>query len=102
MLEQLEIALRRVSENWESWRATASFSLLARRMLSLTRSPEVCMRALNYLVELRLVCFKWLQRLKMRVASSTDDEQRNELSSRATEIAIHGQLNALWFNVTTL
>ncbi|PVI00621.1 hypothetical protein DM02DRAFT_628345 [Periconia macrospinosa] len=31
MLGQLEISLQRVSENWESWRASASFSLLARR-----------------------------------------------------------------------
>jgi hypothetical protein len=88
MLQQLEIALRRVSENWESWRASASFSLLARRMLSLTQSPEVRMRALDHLVELRSVCFKWLRRLKTRAAASTDDEQRDELNSRATEIAL--------------
>ncbi|CAO2648219.1 Nn.00g074860.m01.CDS01 [Neocucurbitaria sp. VM-36] len=88
MLEQLEIALGRVSENWESWRASDSFSLLARRMLSLTQSPEVRTRALSYLVELRSVCFKWLQRLKIRVAACTDDEQRDELHSRATEIAL--------------
>jgi hypothetical protein len=36
MLEQLKIALNRVSENWESWRAAARFSLLAHRVLSLT------------------------------------------------------------------
>lgn len=88
MLEQLEIALRRVSENWESWRAPASFSLLARRILSLTKSSGARTRALDYLAELRLVCFKWLKRLKMRAASSTDDEQRSELHSRATEIAL--------------
>lgn len=88
MLEQLETALRRVSENWESWRASATFSLLARRVLSITQVPEVRTRAFNYLVELRSVCFKWLQRLKVRAASSTDDEQRNELHSRTTEIAL--------------
>jgi hypothetical protein len=88
MLQQLEIALRRVSENWESWRASASFSLLARRVLSLTKSSEASTCALDYLAELRLVCFKWLKRLKTRAASSTDDEQRSELHSRATEIAL--------------
>jgi hypothetical protein len=88
MLEQLEIALRRVSENWESWRALASFSLLARRIVSLTKSHEVHTHALDYLVELRSVCFQWLERLKRRAASSTDDEQRSELHSRATEIAL--------------
>jgi hypothetical protein len=88
MLEQLEIGLQRMSENWESWRAAASFSLLARRILSLTESPKACLRALEYLVRLRSVCFKWLQRLKAKVSSSADDEQRNELTSRATEIAL--------------
>ncbi|PVH90429.1 hypothetical protein DM02DRAFT_665102 [Periconia macrospinosa] len=88
MLEQLEISLQRVSENWESWRASASFSLLARRTLSLSQSPEVRARALDYVVELRSVCFKWLGRLKNRAAASTDDKQRSELHSRATEIAL--------------
>jgi hypothetical protein len=99
MLEQLEIAFRRVSENWESWRASASFSLLARRVLSLTKSSEVRTRALDYLAELRLGCFKWLKRLKTRVASSTDDEQRSELHSRATEIAL---LCASTYDVETI
>jgi hypothetical protein len=99
MLEQLEIALRRVSENWESWRASATFSLLARRVLSLTKSPGAHTRAVNYLAELRLVCFEWLKRLKMRAASSTDDEQRSELNSRATEIAL---LCASTFDVETI
>ncbi|KAH8701228.1 hypothetical protein GQ44DRAFT_733064 [Phaeosphaeriaceae sp. PMI808] len=55
MLEQLDIALRRVSENWESWRATACFSLLARRISSLTRSPEVHTQSLAYLARLRSI-----------------------------------------------
>lgn len=88
MLEQLEIALRRVSENWESWRASASFSLLARRVLSLTKSSGARTRVLDYLAQLRLVCFKWLEKLKMRAASSTDEGQRSELHSRATEVAL--------------
>jgi hypothetical protein len=99
MLEQLEIALRRVSENWESWRASATFSLLARRVLSLTKSPRAYTRALNYLAELRLVCFKWLKRLKIGAASSIDDDQRSELHSRATEIAL---LCASTFDVETV
>ncbi|KAJ4371619.1 hypothetical protein N0V83_004839 [Neocucurbitaria cava] len=88
MLEQIDTALLRVSENLESWRALASFSLLARRTLSLTQTPDVRTRALDYLVKLRSVCFKWLKRLKTRAASSTDNEQRNELHSRATEMAL--------------
>ncbi|KAI4913140.1 hypothetical protein J4E85_010873 [Alternaria conjuncta] len=88
MLAQLESNLGRIEENWESWRAAATFSLLARRVLSLTRAQDVRSRALDYLETLRAVCLKWLRRLKKRVAASTDDGQRTELWSRATEVAL--------------
>lgn len=88
MLDQLEVALSRVSENWESWRAMASFILLSRRMLSLTTIPEIQIRSLEFLAKARNICLRWLTRLKKRVSSSTDDEQWTELCSRATEVAI--------------
>ncbi|KAL1791853.1 hypothetical protein ACET3X_009604 [Alternaria dauci] len=88
MLEQLETNLDRIRENWESWRAAATFSLLARRLLSLASASDVRSRALNYLEGLRNVCLRWLRRLKQRVAASTDDGQRTELYSRATEVAL--------------
>ncbi|KAH6861099.1 hypothetical protein BKA58DRAFT_448898 [Alternaria rosae] len=88
VIAQLETNLGRIEENWESWRAAATFSLLARRVLSLTLAPEVRSRALDYLETLRAVCLRWLRRLKERVAASTDDGQRTELWSRATEVAL--------------
>jgi hypothetical protein len=88
MLAQLESNLDRIRENWESWRAAATFSLLARRVLSLTRALDVRRRATDYLETLRGVCSTWLRRLKERVAVSTDDSQRTELWSRATEVAL--------------
>ncbi|KAI4667609.1 uncharacterized protein J4E88_010273 [Alternaria novae-zelandiae] len=88
MLAQLESNLGRIEENWESWRAAAIFSLLTRRVLSLKRAQDVRSRALDYLETLRAVCLKWLRRLKERVADSTDDGQRTELWSRATEVAL--------------
>lgn len=88
MIEQLEVALQRVSENWESWRASAIFSLLSRRVLSLTSSPDVATRCLDYLSKLRRVCMTWISRLKQRADSSTNHDQRSELHSRATEIAL--------------
>ena len=88
MLEQLEIALGRIEENWESWRASATFSVLARRLLGLSTDPDVRSRAVEYLVRLRSVCLKWVRTLKERVAASTDEGQRTELLSRATEIAL--------------
>jgi hypothetical protein len=88
MLEQLEIASRRVSENWESWRALASFVVLARRILSLTLSSEVQTRSLALLNYARRVSMKWLTRLKRRATASTDHKQRSDLYSRATEVAL--------------
>lgn len=88
MLDQLEIALQRVTENWESWRCSATFVQLARRILSLTTSSEVQERSLQYLATIRQVCMKWFLRLRQRAAESTDDDQRTELFSRTVEIAL--------------
>jgi hypothetical protein len=88
MLEQLEISLLRVSENWESWRAAATFVALCRRILSFTLSISVRNRSLQFLAEARQVIVKWLRRLKNRANASTEDAQRTELHSRATEVAL--------------
>jgi hypothetical protein len=88
MLRQLGTALEGIEENWESFRAVATFSLVARRVLSLTSAQDVRYQAFNYLVDLCRVCLKWLSKLKQRTATSTDDKQRTELFSRATEIAL--------------
>jgi len=88
MLNQLEISLRRVAENWESWRAVATFVALAQRILSLTVFAKVRERSLDFLSEARHISMRWLKRLKDRANTSTDDSQRTELYSRATEIAL--------------
>jgi hypothetical protein len=88
MLEKLEVSLQRVSENWESWRAAAIFIVLCRRILSLTSSASIRHRSLIFLAQARQVSMKWLGRLKTRANDSTEDEQRSELYSRATEVAL--------------
>ncbi|KAH6230109.1 hypothetical protein HBI42_037710 [Parastagonospora nodorum] len=88
MLEQLEIALRNISENWESWSALATFSLLARRILSLSSSDLVIRRSLDYLLEVRRISLDWLHTLDSRALSSTNQEQRIELHLRTLDIAL--------------
>jgi hypothetical protein len=88
MLEQLGVGLGRIEKNWESFRALATFSLLARRVLSMTSAEGTRDRAFRHLVNLRHVCLQWLSELKQRTAISTNDEQRTELFTRATEIAL--------------
>jgi hypothetical protein len=88
ILEQLEIALHRVEENWESWRAAAAFVQLALRVVNLTSSKDVRERGCHYLHIARQTAMKWFRKLKARVSLSTDDEQRTELSLKATEMAL--------------
>jgi hypothetical protein len=90
MLAQLEMTLRKISENWESWRALATFCLLARRILTLNTSEEVTQRSLKYLVDVREVCLRWLRTLEGRAMTSTNQEQRSELYLRTLDIALLG------------
>lgn len=88
MLAQLETSLQRVSKNWESWRAVATFVALSNRILNLTSSQGVRGRSLDFLVEARRVSVEWLTRLQTRASESTEDKQRTDLFSRATEVAL--------------
>jgi len=88
MLKQLEVSLRKVSQNWESWRAAAIFVQLARRVLSLTRYQRIKERSLTFLHEVRQVCTTWLERLRQRIATTTNSEQATDLYSRVLEVAL--------------
>jgi hypothetical protein len=88
MLAQLELSLRRVSENWESWRAVAAFVALSLRILSLTLSKDLQNRSLNFLARARHISAEWLTRLQGRARISIDEKQRTDLYSRATEVAL--------------
>ncbi|KAJ4380581.1 hypothetical protein N0V86_003940 [Didymella sp. IMI 355093] len=98
-IAQLEVAAQRVEENWESWRALATFVQLACRTVNLTTTPEVRTRCLRFLHKARQIAIVWLHRLKTRAAASTNEEQRTELFFRATEIALlafEPASNAAW------
>ncbi|KAJ4987967.1 hypothetical protein SVAN01_06542 [Stagonosporopsis vannaccii] len=90
LIENIKIAAQRGEENWESWRAMATFIQLACRVHNLTGSSEVRDNCLEFLHKARRISLTWLHRLRTRAASSTNDTQRSELSSRATEIALLG------------
>jgi hypothetical protein len=90
MIARLEDAAQRVEENWESWRALATFIQLACRTANLAASSEVRERCLHFLHKARRTSVIWLHRLKARAASSTDNEQRTDLFCSATNIALIG------------
>lgn len=88
LIRQLDLSLQRVTENWESWRALASFVELATRLLTLSASSTVQGKCLIYLDKARKISLQWLHNIKQRIQTSTDDRQRSELCSRAVEISL--------------
>jgi hypothetical protein len=88
MINQLEAAIQRVAENWESWRALASFVQLTTRLLTLAASPKIQERCRAHLDKARKVSLSWLNIIKSRTCASIDDGQRAELYSRTVEIAL--------------
>ncbi|KAF1951418.1 hypothetical protein CC80DRAFT_424735 [Byssothecium circinans] len=87
-LAELEGALPKVAENWESWRALATFVQLSLRIFNLTSSSIIRSRCKGCLEKARLISLEWLKILKHRGRMSTNCLQRSELYSRATEIAL--------------
>lgn len=88
LLARLEIIMQQTSGNWESWRAMVTFSLLARRILSLSLKRSTIDRALRCLGSVRRICLQWLQSLDRRIPSSSDHSQRSELYSRILDISL--------------
>lgn len=87
-LAQLELSLLRISENWESWRAVATFVGLSLRILSMTPSVNIQDRTLEFLAKARKFSMEWLIRLQGRARDSVEEKQRSDLYSRATEVAL--------------
>lgn len=88
MMDQLEVALKRVSENWESWRALAIFVQLTTRLLTLATSLKIQARCRAYLDRARKASLRWLNAIKSRAHASVEDEQRAGFYSTAVEIAL--------------
>ncbi|KAF2726475.1 hypothetical protein EJ04DRAFT_571236 [Polyplosphaeria fusca] len=88
LINQLEVNLQRVSENWESWRALASFVQLTTRLLTLAVSQQIQDKCRTYLSGARKVALGWLNVIKSRARMSTNNGKRAELYSKAVEIAL--------------
>jgi hypothetical protein len=88
LLETLHEALQRVKENWESSQALSTFISLATRLLSLTSTEQTKDKCLAYLASVRVVAFGWVNLLRDKAHSATNDDQRTDLLSKAVEIAL--------------
>jgi hypothetical protein len=88
LMDKIENALRRISENWETWRAVAGLVQVTLQILSINASERIAARCMELLQEARAISLDWLTRLKKRLPTVTDDSQRKELSSRLTDIGL--------------
>lgn len=88
MLEQLEQSHEKQSLNWDSWRAAAILSQLARRILSCSKSDAITERGLNFLYALRRTSVSWQERIQQRIADTTSSERRTELYTKLVEVTL--------------
>ncbi|KAF2653745.1 hypothetical protein K491DRAFT_780118 [Lophiostoma macrostomum CBS 122681] len=90
LAKQIKSALGRVSENWETWRAVATLVQIILRMLSMNCNAckSTVATCLELLQEARHIALKWSQNLRTRLATATGDSQRQDISSRLTEIGL--------------
>lgn len=87
-ISQLNLALDRIEDNWESWRALSSFVQLALRLASLSRSSNIVQLCASLLEKSREICMVWINKLQTNAQTAIDDGQRSFFSSRACEIAL--------------
>ncbi|KAF2158728.1 hypothetical protein M409DRAFT_71485 [Zasmidium cellare ATCC 36951] len=87
LIENLDAALKRVEQNWESSQALAVFIAVARRLLSLSSSNEIKDACLRYLERASAVSLGWAHLLKNK-AHEADATDREQLLARSVEAAL--------------
>ncbi|OHF02115.1 hypothetical protein CORC01_02694 [Colletotrichum orchidophilum] len=88
LLDGLAEAITRYEENWQSSSALATFTALARRLLSLTPFANIQRRCFEVLSEARSITFRWAQILKTKAQDATNDEFKLDFQSRALEVVL--------------
>ncbi|KAI0122018.1 hypothetical protein F4814DRAFT_445966 [Daldinia grandis] len=88
LLDNLDQALHRVRENWQSFQAHGIFVSIARRLLSLTPSKNEKDRCLNFLADIRKIASEWIYDLEDKIQSATDDDIKDELRYRLARITL--------------
>lgn len=87
VLDNLEVSLNRVKENWESCHAVGTFSHIAGRLL--TFGPEdMWPKCLKLLSSCRQICWRWLQTLLQKVDATDESIQRSRLLEKVLDIAL--------------
>lgn len=88
LLDNLDKALLRVRENWQSFQAHGIFVSIARRLLSLTSSQNEKDRCLNFLADIRKITSEWIHDLEDKIQGATDEDIKDELRYRLVKITL--------------
>ncbi|KAJ9413498.1 hypothetical protein QL093DRAFT_2594586 [Fusarium oxysporum] len=87
MLEHLTKGVSHIQENWESYTALSSYTLLASRLLSQVPS-ELSHAFLGLLEKCRRISYRWLTTILERVQETTSETRRSGLLKTALTIAL--------------
>ncbi|EWZ78101.1 hypothetical protein FOWG_17578 [Fusarium oxysporum f. sp. lycopersici MN25] len=87
MLEHLTKGVSHIQENWESYTALSSYTLLASRLLSQVPS-ELSHAFLGLLEKCRRISYRWLMTILGRVQETTSEIRRSGFLKTALTIAL--------------
>ncbi|MBE3046429.1 hypothetical protein IMZ48_28635, partial [Candidatus Bathyarchaeota archaeon] len=88
MIKALRHATTRIEKNWRCIDELACYVAIARRILSLSPSDALMQDVLTYLSKARKVGLSWVNVLKERVDSVTDDDDKCRFRSRVAHAAL--------------
>ncbi|KAF5494312.1 hypothetical protein CGCS363_v009327 [Colletotrichum siamense] len=85
MLQGLTESTNRCEKNWQCSAALATFTALARRLLTITKSVDIQNQCLVYLYTARKVAFTWATFLREKARNIHDDKNKIRFQQRAME-----------------
>nr|POE84323.1 hypothetical protein CFP56_76392 [Quercus suber] len=88
LLSELNGALQRTKENWESSQALSTFISIASRVLSMSTSVNIKGACLEFLKDARKVTFEWTDELREKAQLVDTHERRIEYLLKRAEIAL--------------
>ncbi|KAF2765281.1 hypothetical protein EJ03DRAFT_369375 [Teratosphaeria nubilosa] len=86
ILHNLQTALKRVQENWESMQAVGCFVSIATRVLSLNNTAQEAYLA--FLSDSRTVVTRWMQFVRNKAQEAQNNEDRTILAAKGVELAL--------------
>ncbi|KJY02038.1 hypothetical protein TI39_contig263g00006 [Zymoseptoria brevis] len=88
LLSNLEAALQRVKENWESANALAVFTTIASRLLTLSSLPSVQAACLEFLAKVRHVAFAWVTLLRQKSHNALSLSGQAQFNTKSMDVAL--------------